>query len=68
MGDEEEGGRGSSREGDEEGRPGDDERRRLACIMHSRRVGDLKAVRVPSVYFGLTNSGIAPPLASSAPT
>eukprot|EP00965_Chrysotila_dentata_P121440 4014764-Pleurochrysis_carterae.AAC.1 len=28
--------------------------------MHSRRVGDLNAVLVPSVYLGLTNSGILP--------
>eukprot|EP00966_Prymnesium_polylepis_P186671 4327175-Prymnesium_polylepis.1 len=36
-----------------------------SCIMHSRRVGDLKAVRLASAYLGLTNSGTAPPDASS---
>ena len=36
-----------------------------ACIMHSRRVGDLKVVLLASLYLGLTNSGITPPLASS---
>ena len=30
--------------------------------MHSRRVGDLKVVLVLSVYFGVTNSGIVPPV------
>mmetsp|Transcript_61974 Transcript_61974/g.145774 ORF Transcript_61974/g.145774 Transcript_61974/m.145774 type:complete len:210 (-) Transcript_61974:1227-1856(-) len=35
-----------------------------SCIMHSRRVGFLKAVLVPSVYLGFTNSFIFPEVAS----
>mmetsp|Transcript_25186 Transcript_25186/g.67523 ORF Transcript_25186/g.67523 Transcript_25186/m.67523 type:complete len:260 (-) Transcript_25186:540-1319(-) len=38
----------------------------MSCIMHSSRVGFLNAVRLASSYFGLTNSGIAPPLPSRA--
>jgi len=30
--------------------------------MHSRRVGDLKIVFSAFAYFGLTNSGITPPV------
>jgi hypothetical protein len=30
--------------------------------MHSRRVGDLKTVLSSLAYFGLTNSGITPPV------
>ena len=33
--------------------------------MHSSRAGLLKVVFVASLYFGFTNSGITPPLASS---
>ena len=36
--------------------------------MHSRRVGDLKAVREASVNFGLMNSSIFPPVASRVAT
>ena len=32
-----------------------------ACIMHSSRVEDLKAVLLASAYLGLTNSLITPP-------
>jgi hypothetical protein len=32
--------------------------------MHSRRVGDLKMVFSEFAYFGLTNSGITPPVLS----
>ena len=39
-----------------------------SCIMHSSRVGDLKAVRLLSAYFGLTNSGTTPPEASRVAT
>ncbi len=34
--------------------------------MHSRRVGFLNVVRSALAYFGLTNSGIEPPVLSSA--
>mmetsp|Transcript_10883 Transcript_10883/g.19216 ORF Transcript_10883/g.19216 Transcript_10883/m.19216 type:complete len:218 (-) Transcript_10883:1343-1996(-) len=33
-----------------------------SCIMHSRRVGLRNTVLSLSAYFGLTNSGIAPPV------
>ena len=38
----------------------------VTCIMHSNRVGFLNCVRSALAYFGLTNSGIEPPVASSA--
>mmetsp|Transcript_11994 Transcript_11994/g.39400 ORF Transcript_11994/g.39400 Transcript_11994/m.39400 type:complete len:361 (-) Transcript_11994:888-1970(-) len=37
-----------------------------SCIMHSSRVGFLKLFLAASAYFGLTNSGIEPPVAASA--
>ena len=36
-----------------------------SCIMHSRRVGFLNAVRAASLNLGLTNSAITPPVAVS---
>eukprot|EP00967_Tisochrysis_lutea_P083427 scaffold115951_cov36-Tisochrysis_lutea.AAC.2 len=33
-----------------------------SCIMHSRRVGDFNIVRDESIYLGLTNSGMIPPV------
>ena len=38
------------------------------CIMHSRRVADLKAVRLSSLYLGLTNSEMRPRRALSCCT
>lgn len=36
--------------------------------MHSRRVADLNAVRLSSLYLGLTNSAISPLLRFSCST
>lgn len=38
------------------------------CIMHSRRVELLKAVLLESLYLGLTNSLIMPPVRASVST
>ena len=45
-------------------KPAARKRRGRSCIIHSKRVGVAKQVRVSSAYLGLTNSGTSPWVAS----